>query len=173
MQSGKAKRKKHGFLKDNHMKSLDNILREHPFLAGMDERHLNLLTGCAANVVFKKNEFLFHAGDPANLFYFIRKGRVVIETYVPEKGPIAIQSRGEGDVTGWSWLVPPYRCHFDTRAVELPRAIVLDGKCLRENMEKDHDLGYALFKRFAVLIAERLEATRIQLLDIYGKSPKK
>jgi len=161
------------FYKDYHMESLDKILREHPFLKGLEERYFDLITGCAANMVFKKNEFLFRTGDPANLFYFIRKGLVVIETYVPDKGPIAIQSRGEGDVTGWSWLIPPYRCHFDTRAVELTRAIVMDGKCLRENMEKDHELGYALFKRFAVIIAERLEATRIQLLDIYGKSPKK
>jgi CRP/FNR family transcriptional regulator, cyclic AMP receptor protein len=155
------------------METLDKILREHPFLKGLEEIHLDLITGCAANVVFKKNEFLFHAGDPANLFYFIRNGRVVIETYIPGKGPVKIQSRSEGDVTGWSWLIPPYRWHFDARAVETTRAIVLDGKCLREKMETDHDLGYALFKRFAVVIAERLEATRIQLLDIYGTSPTK
>jgi CRP-like cAMP-binding protein len=155
------------------MELLDKILREHPFLQGLEERHLDLITGCAANAVFKKNEFLFHAGDAANLFYFIRKGRVVIETYIPQKGPIEIQTRGEGDVTGWSWLIPPYRWHFDARAVEKTRAIVLDGKCLREKMETDHDLGYALLKRFAVVIAERLEATRIQLLDIYGNSSKK
>jgi hypothetical protein len=54
------------------------------------------------------------------------------------------------------------------RAVELTRAIALDGKCLREKCEKDHDLGYELLKRFSNIIEQRLEATRLQLLDVYG-----
>ena len=79
-----------------------------------------------------------------------------------------IQSREAGEVTGWSWLIPPYRWHFDARAMDLTRAIALDGKCLREKFEKDHDLGYELMKRFALVIAERLDATRFQLMDVYG-----
>lgn len=155
------------------MESLAKILKEHPFLQDLEQHHIDFITGCASNVVFKENEFLFRTGDPANYFYFIRQGRVVIEIHAPENGAIAIQTRGEGDATGWSWMIPPYRWHFDARAVEPTRAFVLDGKCLREKMEKDHDLGYILMKRFAMVIAERLEATRIQLLDIYGKSSKK
>jgi CRP/FNR family cyclic AMP-dependent transcriptional regulator len=69
--------------------------------------------------------------------------------------------------------VPPYRWHFDARAVELTRAIALDGECLRGKCEEDHDLGYEIMKRFALVIAERLEATRLQLLDVYGNGPKK
>ena len=101
-------------------------------------------------------------------FFIIRRGKVMIETFVPEKGPIAIQSRGEGEVTGWSWLVPPYKWHFDARAFELTRAIALDGKCLRTKCEEDHDFGYELMKRFTVIISQRLDATRFQLMDIYG-----
>jgi CRP-like cAMP-binding protein len=71
-------------------------------------------------------------------------------------------------VLGWSWLFPPYRWHFDARALELTRAIALDGKCLREKCEEDHDLGYELVKRVAQIIMERLQATRLQLLDVYG-----
>ncbi len=155
------------------LESLAKILKEHPFLEGLEQHHLDFITGCASNVVFKKNEFLFRAGDPGNLFYFIREGQVVVEIYIPGKGPTEIQSRGKGDVTGWSWLIPPYRSTFDVRAAELTRAIVLDGTCLREKMETEHDLGFILMKRFAALIAERLEATRIQLLDIYGDRSKK
>jgi hypothetical protein len=97
----------------------------------------------------------------------------LVETHIPQKGPVVIRSREEGEVLGWSWLVPPYRWHFDARAVELTRAIALDGKCLREKCETDHDLGYEVMKRFALIIAERLEATRLQLMDIYGNSEHK
>ncbi len=154
------------------MKDLGQILKNHPFTAGLNAEQIALLVGCASNVVFQAGEFVFHEGDDADLFYFIRQGKVVIETYVPQKGPIAIQSRGAGEVTGWSWMIPPYKWHFDARAVELTRAIALDGKCLRDKCEEDHDLGYELMKRFSVLIAQRLDATRLQLLDVYGNSTK-
>jgi CRP-like cAMP-binding protein len=150
------------------MESLERILTEHPFIKDLEPEHVKLIVGCASNVVFKEGEFLFREGEEANAFYIIRQGKVIIETYRPEKGPIAIQTRGEGDVTGWSWLVPPYRWHFDARAHELTRAIALDGKCLRDKCEEDHDLGYAIMKRFALIMSERLDATRVQLLDMYG-----
>jgi CRP-like cAMP-binding protein len=151
------------------MESLERILSEHPFVKDLEPEHIKLIVGCASNIVFKRGEFLFREGEEANAFYIIRTGKVIIETYRPEKGPIAIQTRGEGDVTGWSWLVPPYRWHFDARAYELTRAIALDGKCLRGKCEEDHDLGYAIMKKFALLMSERVEATRMQLMDLYGE----
>nr|MBN2276441.1 cyclic nucleotide-binding domain-containing protein [candidate division Zixibacteria bacterium] len=155
------------------MENLERILSEHPFLEGMSQKHIELLVGCASNVVFKAGEFIFREGEPADNFYFIRHGRVLVETHVPQKGPIVIRSRAEGEIFGWSWMVPPYKWHFDARATELTRAITLDGKCLRTKCEEDHDLGYEIMKRFALVIAERLEATRLQLMDIYGNGLKK
>ncbi len=154
------------------MENLEKILGEHPFLSGMDPKHVQLLAGCASNVVFKAGEFVFREGEPADSFYFIRHGRVLVETHIPQKGPIVIRSRSDGEIFGWSWLVPPFRWHFDARAVELTRAVALDGKCLREKCEADHGLGYEVMKRFAVVIAERLEATRLQLMDIYGNNTR-
>jgi CRP-like cAMP-binding protein len=155
------------------MENLERILGEHPFLRGMSEAQMSLMVGCAKNVVFKAGEYILHEGEPANQFFFVRQGLVHIETHVPNKGTIIIRSRGEGEVLGWSWLVPPFRWHFDAKAVELTRVIALDGKCLREKCDVDHNLGYELMKRFAIVIAERLEATRLQLMDIYGNGPKK
>lgn len=150
------------------MENLERILSEHPFLSGLDAEHVALLVGCASNVVFQKGEFIFREGEPANAFYIIRHGNVQVETHVPQKSAIVIQTRESGEVLGWSWLVPPYRWHFDARATELTRAIALDGKCLRGKCEEDHDLGYEIMKRFTLIIAERLEQTRLQLMDVYG-----
>jgi CRP-like cAMP-binding protein len=155
------------------MENLERILREHPFLKDMDDKHIKLLIGCASNVVFKAGEFILREGEPADKFYFIRSGKVQVETYVPQKGPLIIRSREEGEILGWSWMVPPYNWHFDARAVELTRAIAMDGACLRQKCDEDHSLGYEIMRRFALIIAERLEATRLQLMDIYGNSTKK
>ena len=151
------------------MENLERILKEHPFLGGLDDKYIKLLVGCASNVVFKAGEFIFKEGGDADTFYFIRSGKVLIETYVPQQGPVMIRQRESGEILGWSWMVPPYKWHFDARATELTRAIAMDGKCLREKCEKDHDLGYEVMQRFSLIIAERLEATRLQLMDVYGK----
>lgn len=155
------------------MRDLEQTLTEHPFLEDLDKEHIKTLVGCASNVVFKAGEFIFREGEEANSFYFIRHGRVLVETHVPQKGPMIHRSREAGEILGWSWLVPPYRWHFDARAVEVTRAIALDGKCLREKCELDHNLGYEVMKRFVLVITQRLEATRLQLLDVYGNADKK
>ena len=93
---------------------------------------------------------------------------MAVEIFGAQKGPITVQTIDDGEVLGWLWLIPPYNWHFDARAVELTRAIALDGKCLRTKCENDHDLGYELLKRFTSIMEQRLEATRLQLLDIYG-----
>lgn len=152
------------------MEDLRRILSDHPFLKGMNDKQLELLVGCASNVIFKPGEFIIREGQPADTFYFIRHGYVQIETNVPGKGPLVIRTRHEGEVLGWSWLIPPYRWHFDARAREQTRAIAMDGKCLREKCDVDSDLGYEIMKRFSLIIAERLEATRLQLMDIYGNT---
>ncbi|MEW6051174.1 MAG: cyclic nucleotide-binding domain-containing protein [Candidatus Zixiibacteriota bacterium] len=149
------------------METLEPYLAEHPFFRGMAKRHIELIVGCASNVRFDAGQYLDKEGEEANRFWIIRHGRIAIEIFNPTTGPITIQTVGEGDVAGWSWLFPPYVHHFDTRALELTRAIALDGKCLRTKCENDHELGYELFKRFAQIMEQRIEATRMQLLDLY------
>jgi CRP/FNR family cyclic AMP-dependent transcriptional regulator len=153
------------------VETLEPILAKHSFLKGLEPRHLRLLVGCASNVRFSAGQILFREDEEARHFYMIRQGKVAIEILAPGIGPITVQTVGEGDVLGWSWLVPPFRWRFGARAMELTRAIALDGKCLREKSEEDHDLGYELLKRFSGIIAERLEATRLQLLDVYKANP--
>ncbi|MBI2264633.1 MAG: cyclic nucleotide-binding domain-containing protein [Armatimonadetes bacterium] len=149
------------------MHTLEPILTEHPFLKGLNHAYIQLITGCARNVRFEPGQFLFREGEEANEFYIIRHGRVVMEIFTPERTAIPIQTVEEGEIIGWSWLIPPYHWHFDAQAVDMVRAIALDGKCLRNKCEEDHDMGYELLKRFAHIMEQRLQAARLQLLDVY------
>lgn len=148
-------------------KTLEPTLVNHPFLTGLDPALLALLVGCAANVRFNTNGVVFRDGEPANQFFLIREGKIAIEIPVPGRGEMMIQTLGAGEVLGWSWIIAPYRWRFSARAVEPTRAIALDGACLRGKFESNHHLGYELLKRFAPIIAQRVEATRVQLLDVY------
>jgi len=101
------------------MESLEKILTQHPFVEGLPSEHIQLIVGCAKNVVFEPGKYLFKENEEANSFYIIRSGKVALEIYSPEVGSIIIQTLGEGDIIGWSWLIPPYQWRFDARAVEL------------------------------------------------------
>ncbi len=150
------------------MRTLEGVLAGHPFFGGMDPRYLQLAVGCAANVRFTPGELIFREGRPADHFYLIRAGRIALETSVLGRGSLTVQTLGDGEILGWSWLVPPYNSRFDARAIEMTRAIGFDGKCLRGKCEQDHELGYELQKRVIAVLGEYLDATRFRLLDIYA-----
>jgi CRP-like cAMP-binding protein len=146
------------------------VLRQHPFLAGLSDEQMATVLGCASNVHFKDGDSAIREGEIANTFYLIRSGRISLQVDVPGKGSLRIGSTGPGEILGWSWLIYPYRWHFSGVAVADTRAIALDGECLRNKCENDPKLGYAMLKRLAQVMERRLEATRIQLLDLYGMS---
>jgi CRP/FNR family cyclic AMP-dependent transcriptional regulator len=146
------------------MHTLEPILAELPFLKGLDQRYIEVIVGCASNVRFNAGELILREGEEADQFYIIHHGKVALEVaFVPEREPITIQTIGEGDVLGWSWLFPPYRWRFSARAVAPTEAIALDGKYLRTKCDEDHDLGYELLKRFAQIIEQRFQAMRRRL----------
>ena len=153
-------------------KPLKDLLAEHPFFRDLDEKYLELIVGCGRNVKYNAGEYVFREGDVSDTFYLIRHGRVALEVHVPGRGPVVIETLGEGDVLSWSWLVPPYRKQFDARALTLVRALAFDGECILKKCEEDPRLGYELLKRFLRLVGRRLQATRVQILDIYGQGGK-
>jgi CRP-like cAMP-binding protein len=150
------------------VETLEPLLTAHPFFRDLAPGDIQFLTGCAKNARFEAGQVIFREGEDADQFYLIRDGRVALEVFTPGRGSAPILTLGTGDVLGWSWLVPPYKWRFDARAIETTRAFALDGKCLREKCDQDPRLGYELLKRVAAIMAERLHATRLQMLDVYG-----
>ena len=151
-------------------RDMSEIVSRHPMLADFSPEHQQLIAGCASNAKFDAGETLFREGEPARNFYLIRYGRVSVEVFSPAKGRITIQTCEVGDVLGWSWIVEPYRCYHDARALVLTRAIAFDGACLRDKADSDPAFGYALLKLFSPLIAQNLQRVELQLLDVYGQS---
>jgi len=149
---------------------LGKILKEHPFFADWGDDYRELLAGCAANHRFEAGEYISREGQPADVFYLIRHGSVALEFPVPGREPVVLETLHEGEVFGWSWMVPPYKWAYDTRATELCRAVSMDATCLRGKCDADPSLGYELFKRFTPIMAERMQAARLRLLDVYGSA---
>ena len=150
------------------MQSIDQLLHDQPFFAELGESTVELLAGCAMNTHAAAGDLLFSEGQPADRFFLLRHGRVALEVHRPGTQPLVIDTADDGDVVGWSWLIPPYRWLFDARVVEPTRAVVFDAQCMRDKCDADPAVGYALLQRVTQVMYTQLQSARIRLVDVYG-----
>jgi CRP/FNR family cyclic AMP-dependent transcriptional regulator len=150
----------------------DSELRKYfaqlPFFSGLSNTQLDLVASFASATRYTSQQRLFKSDTDADKFYIIRDGKIGVEIPAVAGEPMRVQTVGNGAVLGWSWLIPPYRWSFDARALTAADIIQLDGVRLREECERDPALGYQLIKRFAVLMAERLQASRLVAIKDYA-----
>ena len=148
--------------------SLRSDLGECLALAELDDDHLDHLAAAAAYQELDDGALLTTSGEPATGFYVVRRGRFHVEMPGAGGGPLLIDSAGPQQIIGWSWLCPPYRWHFDTRASEPGTVVAVDAEATRRRMDDDHDFGYAMLQCFSALAIDRLVHTRLRLLDLYS-----
>lgn len=148
---------------------LEAAVAAHPFLIGMSEHHLRLLADCAIQTHFDAGQIIFREGETANRFYLIEHGEVVLDATGVGGEAVVIETVGSGDLLGWSWLFSPYVWHFTARATRPTSAIFFYGTVLREYCEKDHSLGFELFKRMSEVMTRRLQAARARLTKAYSE----
>ena len=153
------------------MEALAKVLGEHPFLQEIDKARLDPLVACASKATFPAGSFVFREGAPATALYLLQQGRVMLEISVPARGTARVETLDGGDILGLSWLFPPYRWQADARVVEAATAIAFEASCLRERLDQDPVLGYAVMKSLAHQLYLRLERVRLQRLDVYKAEP--
>lgn len=148
------------------IEGLGRLLAEHPFFRDMPADIRDVVVGCCSNVHWRPGEFLFKEGGKADHFYLIRQGEVAVEVHAPGRPGVVVENIGEGEIIGWSWLVPPYVWTFDARAADQVRAIAIDGACLRRKLEENHELGYELYRRFIPVMGRRIAEARLRIVEL-------
>jgi CRP/FNR family transcriptional regulator, cyclic AMP receptor protein len=143
---------------------LDADIAAHPFVREMSEHHIHLLADCATRTDFDAGQVIFRQGESADRFYLLEQGKVAVESASKGAEPVTVDIIGPGDLLGWSWAFPPYVWHFDARALEPTKVIFVNGTLLREYCERDHTLGYELFKRISKVMMLRLQRARLCIL---------
>lgn len=150
---------------------MSDDLARFPVLHGLTARQRAEVAGVAREMSFPARRRIFDEGQEARSCWLIRSGRVALDTDVPGRGPVIVQTLGPGDVLGWSWLVAPRRWHFGAVALDPVVAVELDATRLRELADADPALGYQLTLGLFEAMLSRLQSTRARLLDVYG-SPR-
>jgi len=144
------------------------LLTEHPFLTGLPPRWIDRLAGSVRRIGYPAGHRIFHEGAPAEHFWLIHSGRVALDIHVPGRGDVLIETLLPGTVLGWSWLFPPYRWHFGAVAADLTHTVQFDAAGVIQLCDDDPEFGFVLMHRFMGVLIDRLQATRVRLLDLYS-----
>lgn len=146
---------------------LVNILSEHPFLRDLDAEQIGKIAPCAERIEIEADTMLAREGDAAEYFYLVLDGRFAVETSFPDRGPVTLQTIEPGEVIGWSWVeANPWL--FDIRALTASSCVALRAQQITALLNEDKTLGLLIMRRLNRVMTERLRATRLQLLDLFG-----
>ncbi len=151
---------------------LATVLQRHPFVEEFRPEHIEKLAALAKEVRFERDHVIFHEGDDAHDFYLIVEGRVALEIEAPGH-TFRVQTLHEGDELGWSAVLMGRGKHFQARALQPVHALAFDGVTLLDAFRDDPAYGFAFMYRMLGVVSERLQATRLQVLDMYSPVAKR
>lgn len=145
--------------------SIESELSGEPFFEGLPSTAIIFLASCSGRREIRTDEVLLNHGQRADRFYLVQQGLIATEVPAIEGPSLELQRLGPCNIPGWSWLIPPYTWHFQTRGNEPGQVIEFDGEAVLARCEADSEFGYALFKRFSGLMSRRLEHTLQKMME--------
>ncbi len=141
------------------------LLSQQDFFADLSEEHINWLAGQAEETRFDADQLVARQGERADRFFLLLEGSLGVEIPAIAGPKLEVTQLGPDQIFGWSWLIRPFKWHFNARALEPTRALDFDGKAILEHCEEDPEFGYALLKMFSYLMATRLESAQRKMMD--------
>ncbi|RFC74535.1 cyclic nucleotide-binding domain-containing protein [Streptomyces sp. AcE210] len=136
--------------------------------AALPAGHRERLMQFAREVSFEAGARLFEEGRRADHFWIVRTGTVALDVHVPDLRPAVIETLGHGELVGWSWHFPPYIWHLGAEAMSPVRAWEFDAEAVRAACAEDPEFGRVIAVWVGLVVADRLHASRIRLLDLYA-----
>ena len=143
------------------------MLQRHPFVEDFEAAHVDKLATMAVRARFESDQVIFREGEGYTDFYLIASGLVALEIAAPDH-TFRVQTLAAGDELGWSALLMGRGKHFQARALERIDALAFDGGDLLAACKHDTNFGFVFMHRLLGVVAERLQATRLQLLDMHS-----
>jgi len=142
-------------------------IEQHPFSLGLTPEHCATLASLGSLANYGRDEIIFAEGDERHEFFLLLKGRVALEMMAQGK-PLRVHTLEAGDELGWSSVLSGRGKFYQARALEPVETVRFDGYQLLEKCRSDHFFGYKIMHRLVGVVSERLQAARMQVLDMYS-----
>jgi CRP/FNR family cyclic AMP-dependent transcriptional regulator len=143
------------------------MLQRHPFVEDFEAAHVDRLATMAVRARFERDQVIFREGEEYADFYLIASGLVALEIAAPDH-TFRVHTLTAGDELGWSALLMGRGKHFQARALERVDALAFDGGELLAACKHDTHFGFVFMHRLLSVVADRLQAARLQLLDMHS-----
>ncbi len=150
---------------------MTTLLSKTIFGKHLSERYLVSLSNFGKHLELKAGETLFREGERNRDFYVLMAGKMDLTVMVPGRGATRILTLGPGDLVAWSSIVGDKTMTCSATCVEPSKLIAVPAAEVEELAESDPKFGYEFMRMLASAIAQRLVATRLQLLDLF-QAPK-
>jgi CRP-like cAMP-binding protein len=147
-------------------------IQQHPFSQGLTPEHCATLAALGSRVTYGQDAIIFAEGDQRQEFFFLVKGRVALEM-IAQGRALRVHTLEAGDELGWSSVLSGRGKFYQARALEPVETIRFDGRELLEKCRSDNAFGYKIMHRLVGVVSERLQAARMQVLDMYSPIARK
>mgnify|MGYP006292812743 CR=1 FL=1 len=121
--------------------------------------------------LFGENHVIYKKGDPAEYFYMLLKGKVILEVKASEELMISLGAVKPGYSFGWSSLFPGSEYSSYAVCVEPCEIMAIPGDKFLELLDKDHAIGYKFMSTVVSILKRRLERRTDQFIQVMSKHP--
>jgi CRP/FNR family transcriptional regulator, cyclic AMP receptor protein len=142
------------------------LLRRFPFFAMLNDEQLKAISLIAEEKTYPKDALLLKENSAALKLFLLLEGDVDLIYSGGGEGAIVnalVGSIAPGEMLGVSSLIEPYTYISSARATMPVKVVEIDGAAVREQMQADQAMGYALMRNTAAAVLERLKYTQVEL----------
>ena len=120
---------------------------------------------------FPEGEMIFRSGDSADMFYSLKRGKILLEQRVLDKVTISMGTVKPGYSFGWSALLGDQDFTLDTVCGEPCEVLRIKASTLFNMIEEDWEMGYRLMHRLLHMVRRRLDGRTELLLKVILDHP--
>ncbi len=117
-------------------------------------------------------EYVFKENEPADNFYMIKRGRVVLEHSVVHKVAVTVGAVLPGDSFGWSSIINDENYTINAVCTEPSEIYSVNGQEIISILDSDHTMGYQMMKKIMDVIRRRLNHRTEQFIKAITAHPE-
>ena len=120
---------------------------------------------------FANQEIIFKQGDPADRFYMLKRGKVLLEQRISETVTAFIGSIKPGFSFGWSAMIEDGSYSANAVCAEPCEIYSFKSEKIKKLLDNNPDMGYRVYQRLLVIIKKRYDSRTEQFRKAIVQHP--
>lgn len=148
-----------------------DTLKQIIMMGYLSDQMLDQLVPIAELLQFEAEEFIFRQGDPANRFYMLLQGKVLLEQHITSKITVSLSAIKPGYSFGWSAILDAVTFSTDAICAQQSQLLTFRAEKLKTLLENNHSMGYILTQRILHIIKKRYDIRTEQFIKVIEHHP--